>query len=69
MLDNTFLEDRKRSLFVAEGTRRLVSRGLKSYRRIYTLSKLQILRSFWLPSFDDRDSFADHGERGRIYYA
>lgn len=25
-------------------------------------SKLQIPRSFWLPSFDDRDSFADHGE-------
>lgn len=65
MLANVFLGDRKRSLFIAEEARRLVAR----WNRIYTLSKLQILRSFWLPSFDDRDSFADHGERGRIYYA
>lgn len=41
--------------------RRLVTRWNRI--GVYILSKLQILRSFWLPSFDDRDSFADRGGR------
>lgn len=45
MLDNVFLKNRKRFLFVAEETHPF-SREVKSYHRIYTLSKLQILRSF-----------------------